>query len=61
MPEFERKRTVRSVTLDDTIVERAKLIGAKLVPPETSLSRLIDRSLAEFVQRHTDKRRVPKK
>ncbi len=51
----ERNRAVRSVTLDDSLVKQIKAVGLKLVPRETSLSRLLDRAMAEFVERHGGK------
>lgn len=56
MAPTERKRTVRSVTLDDDLVEQAKAAGLKLVPKETNLSRIIDRALAEFVGHYAKSR-----
>ncbi len=51
----QRNLTVRSVTLDDSLVKQIKAVGLKLVPRETSLSRLLDRAMAEFIERHGGK------
>ena len=56
MTTTKRLRTVRSVTLDDSLVERLKQVGPALVPPEINLSRLLDRAMAEMIERYGDKR-----
>lgn len=55
-PAPRRMRPIRAVTLDEQILAAARAIGAKQMPPITTLSRLIDEALADYVVKHSPKR-----
>ena len=49
-PKFERKRTVRSVTVDDGLVERCLSAAEALgLPSRGNLSRILDEAMLEWV------------
>ena len=52
MADVQRKRSVRSVTLDDDLIDKLKDAGKLMVPKEENLSRLIDKAIAEFLKQN---------
>jgi hypothetical protein len=61
MAKVERKRTARSVTLDDDVVEYAKRVGGALMPKRGNLSQIIDEALVEWSDRRDPKKKPAKK
>jgi hypothetical protein len=50
-----RLRKSRNMTLNPAGVEKILEVGAAMPVPETNLSRLVDRAIAEFVAKHVRK------